>query len=51
MTMKRLLGWAALAFVVWFIIVQPTQAAHIVHNLGGFLTTVAHGLSTFFASL
>lgn len=51
MSMKRLLGWAAVAFVVWFIIAQPTQAAHLVHNLGGFLTTAARSLSAFFASI
>ena len=48
---KTIAGWAALAFLVWFIIEQPTAAAHIVHNIGTFLTSAAHGLSSFFASI
>ena len=49
--LRTILGWAAVAFLVWFVIVQPTAAAHIVHNIGTFLTTAAHGLSSFFASI
>ena len=51
MSLKTILGWAAVEFVVWFIIEQPTAAAHIVHNIGTFLTSAAHGLSNFFASI
>ena len=51
MNLKTILGWTAAAFVVWFVIQQPTAAAHIVHNIGTFLTSVAHGLSNFFASI
>ena len=51
MSLKTILGWLAVAFVVWFIIEQPTAAAHIVHNIGTFLTTMASGLSHFFASI
>jgi len=49
--LKTVLGWVALAFVVWWIIVEPAAAAHVVHNIGAFLSSAAHGLSTFFASL
>ena len=51
MNLKSILGWLALAFVVWWIIEQPSGAAHVVHNIGEFLTSVAHGLSNFFASV
>lgn len=51
MQLKTILGWLALAFVVAWIILQPAGAAHVVHNIGTFLTSVAHGLSSFFASL
>ncbi len=51
MNLKSILGWAAVAVVVWFIIEQPTAAAHFVHNIGTFLTSAAHGLSNFFASI
>jgi hypothetical protein len=49
--LKTVLGWVAVAFIVWWIIVEPTAAAHVVHNIGTFLTSAAHGISTFFASL
>ena len=51
MNLQTILGWAAVAFLVWFVIEQPTAAARIVHNIGTFLTTAAHGLSNFFASI
>jgi len=49
--LKTVLGWLAVAFVIWWIIEDPAGAAHVVHNIGAFLTSIAHGLSTFFASL
>jgi hypothetical protein len=48
---KTIAGWVALAFLLWWVIVEPAAAAHVVHNIGTFLTTAAHGISTFFASL
>jgi hypothetical protein len=49
--LKTLLGYAAVAFVLWWMIESPSSAAHLVHNLGNFLSTVASGLSHFFASI
>jgi hypothetical protein len=49
--LKQVLGWLALAFVIWWVVVDPTSAAHLVHNIGVFLSDIAHGLSTFFTSL
>jgi hypothetical protein len=49
--LKTVLGWLAVAFVVWWIIEDPTGAAHVVHNIATFLTSAAHGISDFFASL
>jgi hypothetical protein len=49
--LKSVLGWLAIAFVVWWIIEQPAGAAHVVHNIATFLTSMAHGLSNFFASI
>jgi hypothetical protein len=46
-----ILKWAALAFVVWWVVTEPTNAAHLVHNIGTFLTTAAHGLSNFVTSI
>jgi hypothetical protein len=49
--LKTVLGWLAVAFVIWWIIEDPTSAAHVVHNIGTFLTSAAHGISSFFSSL
>lgn len=51
MNLKTVLTWAAIAFVLWWIIQQPTNAAHLVHNIGSFLSTAATGFSHFIASL
>lgn len=51
MNAKTLAGYAAIAFVVWWVIEQPTSAAHIVHNIGAFLSTAASGLSNFVSNI
>ena len=51
MNLKTILTWAAVAFVLWWVIQQPTSAAHLVQNIGSLLTTAAHGLSSFIASI
>lgn len=48
---KQLLTWAGVALVIWWVIEEPVSAAHIVHNIGTFLSTAARGLSTFASSL
>ena len=48
---KTIFGWLAVAFIVWWVIEDPTGAAHVVHNIGNFLSTAAHGISNFFASV
>jgi len=49
--LKTILGWAAVAFIVWWVVEQPTDAAHLVHNIGDFLSSLATGLSHFVASI
>ena len=51
MNLKTVLGFLAVAFIIWWVIESPTGAAHTVHNIGTFLTTASHGISTFFANL
>ena len=46
MNLKTIAGWAALAFIVWWILEEPAAAAHVVHNIGNFLSSAAHGIST-----
>ena len=51
MSLKTILGWAAVAFIVWWVIEQPDSAAHLVHNIGTFLATAAAGISHFVSSI
>ena len=51
MNLKTVLTWLAIAFVIWWVIQEPTSAAHLVHNIATFLTTAATGLSHFIAGL
>ena len=46
-----ILKWAALAFVLWWVIQEPTNAAHLVHNIGSLLSQAAHGVSSFVANI
>jgi hypothetical protein len=49
--LSKILTYLAIAFVIWWVIQQPTSAAHLVHNIGNLLSTAAHGLSSFVASI
>ena len=51
MNLKTVLGWLAVAFVIWWIIEDPSGAAHVVHNIGYFLASAARGIATFFSQL
>jgi hypothetical protein len=48
---KTVAGWLVLAFIIWWVVEDPTGAAHVVHDIGNLLTNIAHGFSTFFSSL
>jgi hypothetical protein len=50
-SLKTILGWLAISFVIWWIIEQPAGAARLVHGIGSFLSAAAQGLSNFIASL
>jgi len=49
--LKTVIGWLAVAFILWWIIVEPASAAAVVHGIGNFLSNAAHGIATFVASL
>jgi hypothetical protein len=51
MNMKQVLTYLAIAFVIWWIIQQPANAAHLIHNIADLLTNAAKGLSNFVASI
>jgi hypothetical protein len=50
-SLKTILGYLAVAFVLWWVIEAPSSAAHLVHNISTFLTTAAAGLSSFFTGV
>lgn len=43
--------WAVIAFLVWFLVAQPAQAADLVQQVVGGLSSVATSLSTFVENL
>jgi hypothetical protein len=47
----NIVKWLVVAFVVWWVIQEPENAAHLVHNIGSFLSSAAVGLSHFVASI
>jgi hypothetical protein len=49
--LKTILGYAAIAFILFFVIKDPTGAAHVINNIGNFLSSMARGFSAFFTSL
>ena len=51
MKFSTILKWLAIAFVLWWVIQEPTNAAHLVHNIGSLLSQAAHGLSSFVANI
>lgn len=51
MKFRTILMYLFIAFVIWWIIQQPTNAAHLVHNIGTLLTDAANGLSHFVTSI
>jgi hypothetical protein len=48
---KTIINWAIIAFLLFFVIKDPTGAAHIINNIGNFLTSVARGFANFLSSL
>lgn len=51
MNLKSILLFLSLAFIMWFVIEQPHTVAQWVDDIGSWLTSAAHGLSNFFASI
>jgi hypothetical protein len=51
MSLSSVIRYLAIAFVVWWVIQEPASAARLVHGVGAFLSSAAHGLSNFVASI
>jgi len=50
-SLRTILWWGAIIFVIYFIVTSPHEAAVLVHKIGGWLSTAAHGFSAFVTSL
>lgn len=48
---RQIIGYLAIAFVIWWLIQEPASAGHLIHNIGALLSQAAHGMSTFIASI
>jgi ABC-type glucose/galactose transport system permease subunit len=49
--LSKILTYVVIAFIIWWVIQQPTSAAHLVHNIGALLSEAAHGLANFVAQI
>jgi hypothetical protein len=51
MSLKKILGWAAVIFIIFYLITDPTGAAALVGKILALLRTAGASLATFFNSL
>ncbi|WP_189054698.1 hypothetical protein [Longimycelium tulufanense] len=51
MNLKKILTWAGIALLLFFLITQPTQSADLVNNILSTLKEAAEALITFVRSL
>jgi hypothetical protein len=50
-SLKKIVAWLVVAFVVWFVIQAPEQSAQMVKNAGEALGNAASSLAQFVGSL
>ena len=50
-SLRVILGYAVIAFLLFFVINDPSGAAHLIDDVGNFLSSVARGFSSFLDSL
>jgi hypothetical protein len=51
MNVKKILGWVVVIFIVFYLVTNPTGAAHAMTNLLNLLKGAGNSLATFFNSL
>ena len=51
MPIKKIVGWAIVIFLAYFLITKPHAAASDTHGLFSWLDDVGHSLTVFFNSL
>lgn len=51
MQIKKVVGWAIVVFLAYYLVTKPHAAGHAVQNLFGLLKSAGDSLATFFSSL
>jgi hypothetical protein len=49
--LKKIITWAIVIFLAFYLLTQPTGAANVINNLLGFLKDAGNSLATFVNSL
>ena len=49
--LKKVVLWAVVAFLIFFIAFRPDSAANVVKALGGTVMDIAQGVGDFFSNL
>ena len=51
MTVKKVVGWAIVIFLAWWVFTRPTSAASAVHSVFNLIRAAGNSVATFFSSL
>lgn len=51
MNLKKILGFLAIALVIFFVITQPSGAAGTIDSIGSMLTNAANSVVSFFTQV
>jgi hypothetical protein len=51
MQVKKIVGWAVVVFLAWYLVTKPTGAATAVQHLFGLLKAAGSSLATFLNNL
>lgn len=51
MRLRQVLGWAAVAFIAFWLVTQPAAAGHFVHNIFAGVKDAGNDLASFFNSI
>ena len=49
--MKKVLTWGLVAFLIWYVVTRPNDAAGVLRQIGSFLASIARGLGSFVSNL
>lgn len=48
---RKFLQWGLVAFLIWYVVTRPNDAAGVIRQIGSWLVQIAKGLGTFISSL